>query len=146
MSTLEMTAIAVDGLARVSQGEIAEGTAHLDRRPPSHYKIHAAAAAEAPILTSITLSPANEHDGQQAGALVDQQPKRRRPKRVIGDTAYGNVEVREEFEKRKVSVLAPVHSTSPKDGTIPKQAFAIDLETDTVTCPEGKTDSQKRDR
>jgi hypothetical protein len=36
-------------------------------------------------------------------------------------------------------VLAPVHSTSPKDGTVPKEAFAIDLETDTVTCPQGKT-------
>jgi hypothetical protein len=108
-------------------------------RPFTGYKLHAAAAAEAPILTSITLSPANEHDGHQAGALVDQQPKRRRPKRVIGDTAYGNVEAREELEKRSVSVLAPVHSTSPKDGTIPKEAFAIELETDTVTCPQGKT-------
>jgi hypothetical protein len=58
---------------------------------------------------------------------------------VIEDTAYGNVEVREELGKRSISVLAPVHSTSPKDGTIPKQAFAIDLVTDTVTCPRGTT-------
>ena len=64
------------------------------------YKLHAAAAAEAPILTAITLSPANEHDGHHAGALVDQQPERRRPKRLIGDTAYGNVEAREQLEQR----------------------------------------------
>jgi Transposase DDE domain len=107
-------------------------------RPFTGDKIHAAAAVEAPILTSITLSPANEHDGHRAGALVDRQPQRRRPKRVIGDTAYGNVEVREELEKRSISVLAPVHSTPRKDGTIPKEAFAIDLETDTVTCPQGR--------
>jgi Transposase DDE domain len=56
------------------------------------YKRHAAAAAEAPVLTAITLSPANEHDGHHAGAHVDQQPERRLPKRLIGDTAYGNVE------------------------------------------------------
>jgi transposase len=105
----------------------------------SGYKLHAAAAAEAPLLTAISLSPANEHDGHHAAALVDQQPERRRPKRLIGDTAYGNVEAREELEQRSVSVLAPVHSTSPKDGTIPKDEFAIDLETDTVTCPQGKT-------
>jgi Transposase DDE domain len=37
------------------------------------------------------------------------------------------------------SVLAPVHTTSPKDGSIPKDEFAIDLESDTVTCPRGKT-------
>ena len=36
-------------------------------------------------------------------------------------------------------MLAPVHSTSPKDGAIPKERFAIDLDSDTVTCPEGKT-------
>jgi hypothetical protein len=64
------------------------------------YKLHAAAATEAPILTAISLSAGNEHDGHQAGALVDQQPEQRRPKRVIGDTAYGNVEVREELEQR----------------------------------------------
>jgi Transposase DDE domain len=87
------------------------------------YKPHAAAAAEAPILTAITLSPANEHDGHHAGALVDQQPERRRPKRVLGDTAYGNVEAREQLEERKVAVLAPVHSSSPKDGTIAKDEF-----------------------
>src|SRR6266705_839461 len=103
------------------------------------YKLHAAAASEVPILTAISLSAGNEHDGQQAGALVDQKPEQRRPKRVIGDTAYGNVEVREQLEQRSISVLAPVHSSSPRDGAIAKQEFAIDLATDTVTCPRGKT-------
>jgi hypothetical protein len=36
-------------------------------------------------------------------------------------------------------VLAPVHTTSPRDATIPEDEFAIDLETDTVTCPRGNT-------
>ena len=128
-------------------------------RPFTGYKIHAAAGADAPILTSICVSAANEHDGHHAGALVDQQPKERRPKRVIGDTAYGNVEAREELEARSISVLAPVHSTSPRDGTIAKEEFEIDLETDTVTCPPGQdradlqaeaqsqaTEAAKRDR
>jgi transposase len=108
-------------------------------RPFTGYKLHAAVAAEAPIVTAISVAAANEHDGHHAGALVDQQPERRRPTRVIGDTAYGNVEVREQLEQRQVAVLAPVHSTSPKDGTIPKEEFQIDLETDTVTCPQGNT-------
>jgi transposase len=102
------------------------------------YKLHAAADAKEPILTSIALSPGNEHDGQHAGTLVDQQPEQRRPRRVIGDTAYGNIEAREELAERSVSVLAPVHTTSPKHGTIPKDEFQIDLEGDTVTCPQGK--------
>lgn len=108
-------------------------------RPFTGYKLHAAAATEAPILTAISVSSATEHDGHHASVLVDQQPRRRRPRRVIGDTAYGNIEAREELETRSISVLAPVHSTSPKNGMIPKEDFAIDLERDTVTCPDGKT-------
>jgi Transposase DDE domain len=88
------------------------------RKTPSRqftgYKLHAAAATETRILTAIVLSPGNERDGHHAGALIDQQPDRRRPKRVIGDTAYGNVEARELIEQRQVAVLAPVHSTSPR--------------------------------
>lgn len=103
------------------------------------YKMHAAVDAQVPIVTAISLSPGNEHDGHHAGELIDQQCEGTRPKRVIGDTAYGNVEVREELEQRQVEVLAPVHSTSPKEGAIPKERFTIDLDSDTVTCPEGKT-------
>src|SRR5436305_6647285 len=113
------------------------------RKTPSRqftgYKLHAAAASEAPILTAIVVSAGNEHDGHHAGALIDQQQEGMRPQRVIGDTAYGNVEARELLEQRQVSVLAPVHSSSPKEGTIPKDQFKIDLENHTVTCPQGNT-------
>lgn len=113
-------------------------------KPFTGYKLHAAAATEAPLLTSICVSPANEHDGQHAGTLIDQEPEGRRPKRVIGDTAYGNIETREELEARSVEVLAPVDTTSPKDGVIPKDAFALDLEAQTVTCPRGETARMQR--
>ena len=103
------------------------------------YKLHAAVAADVPVVTAISVAPANEHDGRHAGALVDQQPEQRRPERVIGDTAYGNSEAREDLAQRSIRVLAPVHSSSPKHGTIPKDAFTIDLQADTVTCPQGHT-------
>ena len=64
------------------------------------YKVHAAADAQVPILMAISLSPGNEHDGHHAGELIDQQPEDMPPERVIGDTAYGNVEVRDELEQR----------------------------------------------
>jgi Transposase DDE domain len=113
-------------------------------RPFTGYKLHAAAATEAPLLTSISVSLANEHDGQHAGTLIDQEPEERRPKRVIGDTAYGNIETREQLEARSIAVLAPVDTTSPKDGAIAKDAFAIDLEAGTVTCPRGETARMQR--
>jgi hypothetical protein len=59
---------------------------------------------------------------------------------VIGDTAYGNVEVREQLEQRQVAVLAPLHSTaSDAEDAIAKGEFHIDLDHHTVTCPQGKT-------
>ena len=76
-------------------------------RPFTGYKLHAAVAVDVPIVTAISVSPGNEHDGQHAGALVDQQPKHRRPRRVIGDTAYGNVEAREQLAQRSVAVRRP---------------------------------------
>ena len=103
------------------------------------YKLHAAVAVDAPIMTAITVSAANEHDGQHAAALIDQQAPTRRPGRVLGDTAYGNIEVLEALEQRTVAVLAPVHSSSPKHGAIAKEHFQIDLDADTVTCPQGNT-------
>ena len=108
-------------------------------RPFTGYKIHAAGDTEAPLVTSVALSPGNEHDGQHAATLVDHQPEERRPRRVLGDTAYGNIETFEQLAERQVAVLAPVHSTSPKGGTIAKEEFRIDLDADTVTCPQGKT-------
>jgi hypothetical protein len=112
------------------------------RKTPSRqftgYKLHAG-DTDTPILTSIALPAGNEHDGHHEGALIDQQPDCRRPGRVIGDTAYGDVEARELLEQRQVAMLAPVHSTSPKDGTIPKDEFNIDLESDSVTGPQGHT-------
>lgn len=98
--------------------------------------------AHAPVLTAIAISPGNEHDGHHARTLVEQQPQRRRPRRVIGDTAYGNLEVREQLEQRAISVLAPLHSTvSGHDDTLHKDRFAIDLDAETVTCPQGHTAS-----
>jgi hypothetical protein len=40
-------------------------------------------------------------------------------------------------------VLAPVHSTSPEDGTIPKEAFAIDLKTEHRQLPLGQDRAYK---
>jgi transposase len=101
------------------------------------YKIHAAAASEAPLLTAINVSAAGEQDGPIAPALVDQQPKPLRPKRLLGDAAYGDSETRAALEERKVEVLAPVPEVPPRPGRIGKRDFGIDLAAGIVTCPAG---------
>lgn len=109
------------------------------------FKLHAAATAgESPLLTAVSVTPGSEHDGRQAPALVDQQPEGRRPKRILGDTAYGGGRVRAELAERDVEVLAPIPETSPRSRELAKSEFAIDLEAGTVTCPSGETARMQR--
>jgi Transposase DDE domain len=101
------------------------------------YKIHAMAASEAPLLTAIEVSPGGEYDGKLASTLVDQQPDPLRPERLLGDTAYGDSETREDLEARQVEVLAPTPESTTRAGRIGKADFQIDLAAGTVTCPAG---------
>ena len=104
------------------------------------FKLHAAATnSEQPLLTAIEVTPANEQDGPQAAALVDQQADQTRPGRLLGDTAYGSGPVRAELAERGVEVLAPVPEGPAKGDRLGKREFGIDLDAGTVTCPAGET-------
>lgn len=103
------------------------------------YKLSAAATnAPSPLITSICVAPASEQDGPQAAGLIDSQPEKRRPRRILGDTAYGNGRVRAEMQEREVEVLAPVPEAPVMGDRLPKRDFAIDLDATTVTCPMGE--------
>jgi transposase len=103
------------------------------------YKIHAAASVgKQPLLTAIDVSPGCDYDGQMAPVLVDAQPERLRPTRLLGDSAYGDSETREQLEQRQVEVLAPVPEPPPLAGRIGKRDFKIDLIAGTVICPAGE--------
>jgi hypothetical protein len=104
------------------------------------YKLSAAATnTPVPLITAIEVAPAGEHDGPQAKHLIDDQPPERRPKRVLGDTAYGNGPVRAELADRDVEVLAPVPEGTLVEGRLAKRDFHIDFDAATVTCPAGAT-------
>jgi transposase len=102
------------------------------------YKLSAAATnTEVPLITAVDVAPAGEQDGPQAKHLVDVQPDRRRPTRVLGDTAYGSGPVRAELAEREVDVLAPVPEAPVAAGRLGKRDFVIDLTGGQVTCPAG---------
>jgi len=106
------------------------------------YKIHAASTAgQTPLITAIEITAASEQDGPQAPVLLEQQPVDRRPRRLLGDTAYGTGPVRGELGKRQVEVLAPVPEAPVVEGRLGKRDFLIDLAAETVTCPAGHTAS-----
>jgi hypothetical protein len=104
------------------------------------YKLSIAATNTAvPLICAVEVAPASETDGPQAKHLIDGQPESRRPKRVLGDTAYGNGPVRAELAQRGVDVLAPVPEGKVIADRLAKRDFAFDLAAGTVTCPAGQT-------
>ncbi|MGH8518731.1 MAG: IS1182 family transposase [Panacagrimonas sp.] len=92
-----------------------------------------------PLITAVEVAPACEQDGPQAKHLIDAQPPARRPRRVLGDTAYGIGPVRAELAERDVDVLAPIAPGMTKPGRFGKRDFDVDLDAKTVTCPAGQT-------
>jgi transposase len=104
------------------------------------YKLSAAVTnTPEPMITAIDVAPASDQDGPRAKHLIDAQPGERRPRRVLGDTAYGIGPVRAELAEREVEVLAPLPSGATKPGRFAKRDFQIDPATGTVTCPAGRT-------
>ncbi|HEV2874244.1 MAG TPA: IS1182 family transposase [Thermoleophilaceae bacterium] len=103
------------------------------------YKLSAAATnSDTPLITAVAVAPASDQDGPQAAALVDSQPDAHKPKRLLGDTAYGTGPVRADLQERSVSVLAPVPEAPAKGDRLLKRDFRIDLERDAITCPAGR--------
>ena len=102
------------------------------------YKLHATASTgPQPLVTAIEVAPACEPDRERAPSLVDSQPEQIRPRRLLGDSAYGDQDTREQMEARHVEVLAPVPEPSVPAGRFGKRDFRIDLVAGTVTCPAG---------
>lgn len=103
------------------------------------YKLSAAATnTREPLITAVDVAPASEQDGPQAKHLIDAQPERRRPGRILGDTAYGTGPVRAELAERDIDVLAPLAPGMVKPGRLGKTDFQVDLDAGTVTCPAGQ--------
>jgi hypothetical protein len=90
-----------------------------------------------PLITAVDVAPASAQDGPQAKHLIDAQPLERRPRRVLGDTAYGIGPVRAELAERDVDVLAPLAPGMVKPGRLAKRDFHVDLAAGEVTCPAG---------
>jgi transposase len=102
------------------------------------FKLHVAATnSEEPLITAVEVGDASARDGAQAKELIDQQPERSRPERILGDSAYGDQQTREDMQRRGVEVLARVPEGEPAEQRIGKREFQIDLEAGTATCPQG---------
>jgi hypothetical protein len=109
------------------------------------HKAAVAVAVDSQLITAVEVIAGNAADGECAAALVEQAEANTglEVEQVIGDTAFGSMQVRQELGAREV--IAP----TPKPGAyrsvdgerrrvITKLDFEIDTAADIVRCPAGQ--------
>jgi Transposase DDE domain/Transposase domain (DUF772) len=124
------------------------------------YKGHVAVDPDSEVITATTVTAGNVGDGQAVDALLadelangddpsieDEPPAGSErtpatpdePLSVYGDSAYGAGSVLDTLEQADANIMCKVQPPVAPAGRYAKDAFGIDLEAGTVTCPAGQT-------
>jgi hypothetical protein len=131
------------------------------------YKGHVAVDPDSELITATTVTAGNVGDGQAVDALLaddlgqaddpcvendapagsEQSPAGSEqspatpagPLSVYGDSAYGAGGVLDTLEQADAEIMCKVQPPNAPAGRYAKDAFGIDLEAGTVTCPAGQT-------
>ena len=92
------------------------------------------------FITNIDVMPGNKRDGDPTSDLVAEQIIKHNllPKKLIGDTAYGDGFYRKDIHDFGSEVIAPFKESTPRTKAVfPKTDFKIDRKKNTLTCPKG---------
>src|SRR5487761_329796 len=110
------------------------------------YKGHVSVDPDSEVIVATTVTAGNVGDGQAVKELlVDELAERtdpdapEEPVSVYGDSAYGAGHVLDTLEQADVEIMCKVQPPIAPAGRYPKDAFGIDLDAGTVTCPAGQT-------
>ena len=127
------------------------------------YKGHIAADPDSEIITATEVSAGNQGDAQTAADLITdllpdtdtqgdpdqgeagQGGDKARPA-VYGDAAYGAGEFHELLDDADIEAKVKTQPATNAGGRFTKDAFDIDLDADTVTCPNGVLAPIRRDQ
>lgn len=115
------------------------------------YKGHVSVDPDSEIIVGSTVTAGNLGDAVAADELLgelldDIEPRAERPLApaepeavVYGDSAYGTGELLDKLEGSRVDANIKVQDPVAAGGKFTKDDFVVDLETDTVTCPNDVT-------
>jgi len=103
------------------------------------FKAAVAVEPDTQLITAVDMLSANAEDSQRALELVQASEVNTgiEVEETIGDCAFGDGTTREIFEQAGRKLVARV-AHPHNQGQFPKEAFAIDLEAGTCTCPAGQ--------
>jgi len=109
------------------------------------YKAGIVADADDGVILATDARPANMHDGEQAKELLESGVKSSGQEldRILGDTAYGGLETREELSSLGAEIIV---KTPPgtRRGMFSLDDFEIDEQSGKARCPAGKTSHERR--
>ena len=113
------------------------------------YKGHAAVDPDSEIITAVAVTPGNSGDVEPVADLIadltnpdpgsSQQTAAPDDPAVYGDAAYGAGDVLEQLEDAGIEAMTKVQPPVAPGGMFTKDAFDINLQAQTVTCPNGTT-------
>lgn len=112
------------------------------------YKGHIAEDPESEIITGTTVTPGNAGDGTVAETLIEDLLDRDRPgddrPGVYGDSAYGGGEFQQRLDDEGIDSKCRTQPPVAPKGRFGKDRFRVDLEADTVSCPNHVTVTIRR--
>lgn len=109
------------------------------------YKAGIVADADDGVILATDARPANMHDGEQAKELLESAVENSGQEldRILGDTAYGGLETREELSSLGAEIIVKAPSGTRR-GMFSLGDFEIDKQSGKATCPAGKTSHKRR--
>jgi len=129
--------VAKDRVVSVGDPQMRHGRKSRNRRWDG-YKAHVSVEAEQGFFTAVEVTPANVHDGEAAPGLMGQHWERGlKPVANVEDMAYSTAELRQWAKEESTEIVARVPPSPHREGCFPKEAFDLDLEEESVTCPAG---------
>lgn len=111
------------------------------------YKGHVAVDPDSEVITDTVVSAGNAGDASVAEDLIDDliRDDEAERRRVYGDAAYGTGEFLDHLAEEDIDSRCKTQPPAPRPGGLfTKDRFAVDLDADTVTCPNQVTVTIRR--
>lgn len=102
------------------------------------FKTHVSIDPDSELIDEVAVTPGNVSDRDPVEDLLAPVAGLEDKPIIYGDCAYADADTVDSLEAKGFEVRAKVPPASNQKGKFSKDAFAIDVEDETVTCPAGQ--------
>jgi hypothetical protein len=108
------------------------------------YKAHVSVDPDSELIDEVVVTAANVHDAATVSELLADHVDDVVKPDVMGDSAYSSADTIEELTAAGFTPVTKVRPAKGRGGRFGKDAFTINLNDDTVTCPAAHTVAIRR--